>query len=156
MTTTLVLGIGNSLQADDGVGVHVIHELEKRCLPDHITLCDGGTIGLSLLAEIEQCSALIVIDAMKLGAQPGTMRVFEGDEIERQLNSIKRTAHEVAVSDLLAAARLTGSLPEHRALIGIQPGRVGWGLEPEGPVAEAVPHACAAVLELSDKWCANA
>lgn len=152
MGTTLVLGIGNTLQADDGVGVHVVHALEKMDLAGDVALRDGGTIGLSLLAEIEDCDALIVVDAMELGAAPGTVALFEGAEIQAQLGGKKRTAHEVAVSDLLAAAQLAGCCPPNQALIGIQPGRIGWGLEAEGPVAEAIPEACAIVARLVEEW----
>ena len=65
-TTILVLGLGNLLQADDGVGIHVIRALEAMELPAHIALRDGGTIGLSLLTEIEDCASLVVVDAMEL------------------------------------------------------------------------------------------
>ncbi|MBD3728203.1 MAG: HyaD/HybD family hydrogenase maturation endopeptidase [Sphingomonadales bacterium] len=152
MSTVLILGIGNTLQADDGVGVHVVAALEKMDLPGDVAFRDGGTIGLSLLAEIEDCDSLVVVDAMKLDAKPGTIALYEGDEIQAQLGGKKRTAHEVAVSDLLAAAALMGCTPRHMALVGIQPGRVGWGLEAEGAVAEAIPRACAMVRDLLEKW----
>lgn len=152
----LVLGLGNVLQADDGVGIHVIRALEGMALPGDVVLRDGGTIGLSLLTEIEDCAALIVVDAMELGRAPGTVALFEDDAIEEQLSGRKRSAHEVALADLLAAARLVGASPSRRALIGIQPGRIGWGMEAEGAVAEAIPQACALVTDLVERWCVHA
>lgn len=158
----LVLGLGNILQADDGAGIHVVHELQRRRdgdgtkLPDEAVLRDGGTIGLSLLAEIEGCDALIVVDAMELGAEPGTIGVFEDSDIMTQLGGKKRSAHEVALADLLAAAQLTGRLPKRCALVGIQPGRVGWGMEAEAPVAAAIPQACDEVARLVGKWLVDA
>lgn len=152
----LVLGLGNVLQADDGVGVHVIRALEQMSLPPDVALRDGGTIGLSLLTEIEDCAALIVVDAMELGREPGAIGVFEDGEIEVQLGGKKRSAHEVALSDLLAAAQLVGRSPERRVLIGVQPGRIGWGMEAEGAVADAVPQVCETVRGLIEGWCAHA
>lgn len=152
----LVLGLGNLLQADDGVGVHVIRTLEAMDFPPDVVLRDGGTIGLSLLTEIEDCAALIVIDAMELGREPGAVGVFMDDEIEVQLGGKKRSAHEVALADLLAAARLVGRSPERRVLIGVQPGRIGWGMEAEGAVAEAIPQVCGTITDLVEGWCAHA
>ena len=154
----LVLGLGNVLQTDDGAGIHVIHELQRRRdgdgskFPDEVAFHDGGTIGLSLLAEIEDCDVLVVVDAMELGAEPGTIRTFEDSDIMTQLGGKKRSAHEVALADLLAAAQLTGRMPKRCALVGIQPGRIGWGMEAEAPVAAAIPQACDEVISLVEKW----
>jgi hydrogenase maturation protease len=150
------------LQADDGAGIHVIHELQRRQdagrleAHDEVVLRDGGTIGLSLLAEIEDCRALIAVDAMELGAEPGTIAVFEDMDIMAQLGGTKRSAHEVALADLFGAAELTGCLPERRALVGIQPGRIDWGVEAEGPVSAAIAPACDAVTGLIGKWAVHA
>jgi len=155
-TAILVLGLGNVLQADDGVGIHVIRALEAMDLPPHVALRDGGTIGLSLLTEIEDCASLVVVDAMELGCEPGAIGVFEDGEIEVQLGGKKRSAHEVALADLLAAAQLVGRSPERRVLIGVQPGRIGWGMEAEGPVAEAVQPVCDIVTGLIERWSVHA
>ena len=158
----LVLGLGNVLQGDDGAGIHVIRELQDQQdgagpeLPGEVVLRDGGTIGLSLLAEIEECAVLIVVDAMEMGAEPGTIGVFEDLQIKAQLSGKKRSAHEVALADLLAAAELTGSLPARLALVGIQPGRIGWSLEADPQVAAAIPQACGAVTGLIERWVAHA
>lgn len=153
---TLVLGIGNSLLSDDGVGIHVItalDELRQRGGFGHpARLRDGGTIGLALLSDIEESAALIVIDAMELGAEAGTLRCFTGTDMDRQLGGKKRTAHEVALADLMDAARLTGHVPERRALVAIQPGSTDWGLSPGPEVAAAVPRACGLVVELLEEW----
>ena len=155
-THTLLLGIGNILLTDDGVGVHVIRELDASKRADEIgrriALRDGGTIGLALLSEFRGLDALIVIDAMGLGAAPGTVQVFQGPEIEAQLHGRKRTAHEVALADLMAAAQLTGCAPRRRALVGIQPSSTEWGLSTTEPVRAAIPQACNAVLSLLEDW----
>ncbi len=118
----LVLGVGNTLLSDDGVGVHVAKVLESRSeLSSRIKVIDGGTLGLSLLPEIEDAAGLIVVDAAELGAPPGTVRLFEDDAMDRHLSGKKTTVHEVAVADLLAAASMTGHAPQDRALVAIQP-----------------------------------
>jgi len=152
----LLLGIGNVLLSDDGIGVHVIRaldELERAGrLGASIALRDGGTLGLELMTELEECAALIVIDAMELGSAPGTIRAFEGADMDAQLGGKHRTAHEVALADLIMAAKLTGCAPHRRALVAIQPGSTGWGLQPTEPVRGAIPDACKAVLSLLEEW----
>ena len=118
----------------------------------HVALRDGGTIGLALLSEIEESGALIAIDAMELGAAPGTVQAFRGPDMDRQLCGKKRTAHEVALADLIMAARLAGCAPERRALVAIQPASTKWGLSPTEPILAAIPKACSAVLSLIEDW----
>lgn len=158
---TLILGLGNTLLGDDGIGVLVVRALareehlagqEEAGWGERVVLRDGGTIGLGLLVEIEAASALIAIDAAEMGVRPGEVRVFEGAEMERMLSGPKRTAHEVALADLIAAAKLTGREPRRKALIGIQPASTGWGLEPSAAVNAAIPSASAAVRRLLARW----
>ncbi|MBV1700762.1 MAG: HyaD/HybD family hydrogenase maturation endopeptidase [Hyphomicrobiales bacterium] len=154
--STLILGIGNILLTDDGIGIHVIHALQAMArdggMPFAVSLRDGGTIGLALLSEIEDCGAMIALDAMELGAPPGTVRSFEGAAMDAQLGGNKSTAHEVALADLMTAAQLAGYAPARRALIGIQPGSTQWGLTPTDAVSQAVPLACDIVVSLMGRW----
>ncbi|MCB9993374.1 MAG: hydrogenase maturation protease [Hyphomicrobiaceae bacterium] len=153
---TLILGIGNVLLSDDGVGIHVIRALQAMQksgeVAASVALRDGGTIGLSLLTEFADYPSLIAVDAAELGAAPGTVRTFLGDEMDRQLGGTKRSAHEVALSDLIGAAHLSGSAPAMRALIAIQPASTDWGLEPTDAVKAAVPVACAVALSIMKDW----
>lgn len=149
----LVIGLGNTLLSDDGVGVHVVNQL--NCEADHsagVTLRDGGTIGLALLPQIEDAGSLIMVDAAEIAEEPGTVRVFEGAAMDRQLSGPKRTAHEVAASDLLSAAALNGCRPERRALVAIQPASICWGLEPTEAVRNGISAACEAVNSLIERW----
>lgn len=152
----MVLGIGNILRGDDGIGIHVIEAMRPHILArssrQTVTLRDGGTIGLALLPEIQDAGALIVIDAAEFGAEPGTVRVMQGAEMDAQLGGKKRTAHEVALADLMAAAELTGSRPVRCALVAVQPASTAWQLTPTESVASAVPRACNAVLSLIEGW----
>ena len=157
---TLILGIGNTLLTDEGAGIHVLELLRQRHadaladVPGGVELLDGGTLSFSLLAWVGECRNLIVLDAAQLNADPGTVEVFDGAEMDRFIGSVKRSPHEVSLLDLLDIARLTDSLPTHRALVGIQPAVVDWGEAPGPQVSEALPHAAAAVLAQFDAWAA--
>ena len=149
----LVMGVGNTLMQDDGVGIRVIEAL--RAAPnDNPSLrpIDGGTIGLALLPEIEDADAVVVVDASELGADPGTLRVFHDDEIDRQLSGKKRTVHEVALLDLFSAASIRGRMPAHRALVAIQPECTDWGTDLTPPVRDAVQAACEEIHRLAARW----
>jgi len=151
--TILVLGIGNSLMGDDGAGVRAAMTLDGWAgARDDILLRDGGTLGLSLLPEIESCDALIVLDAAMMGERPGAVKTFVGEEMDAQLAGKKHSVHELALSDLMAAAALTGGRPERRALIGVQPEIVDWGLEPSPAVAAAIGEMHQAVRALVERW----
>jgi hydrogenase maturation protease len=151
MTTTLVLGIGNILLKDEGAGVHVIHYLRRRHLPG-VTCLDGGTLSFTLANAIAESDHLIVVDAAELAAEPGTVRTFLNAEMDRLLGTGRRSAHAVSLKDLLDIARLTGSLPLPRALVGIQPQAVGWGEQLSQVVALAIPQAAQQVLALIRCW----
>jgi hydrogenase maturation protease len=151
---TLVLGIGNTLLADEGVGVHAIHHLETHHdeYPGTEYL-DGGTLSFTLAGPIEDADNLIVIDAAQLNAKPGTVRTFIGDAMDSFLNGQhKRSVHEVGLMDLMTIARLAEQLPERRALIGIQPQKLDWGETPTEDVQAAIPEVCEKVIELIREW----
>ena len=81
MPHTLVLGVGNLLMSDDGVGVHAVQRLEKRTLPPGVEVLDGGTCGLDLLQFFEGVERLIVLDAANLGREPGAIVRLEGEDV---------------------------------------------------------------------------
>lgn len=151
---TLVLGIGNTLLSDEGVGVHAITYLQRY----HTDLADtefvdGGTLSFTLAGLIEQAQHLIVIDATQLHAEPGTIRTFIGQEMDQFLNcNRKSSVHEVSLMDLLSIAALAEHLPQQRALIGIQPQIIDWGEQPSAQVQAAIPQACDEVVSLIRTW----
>jgi hydrogenase maturation protease len=149
----LVLGVGNSLLTDDGAGVHAALRLRDRtgARPD-VTILDAGTLSFSLLSELGRADALIAIDAARGVGRPGDVRVCEGTEFDRFVQRSGRSVHEVGLSDLLDMARLSGQLPQHRVLIGIEPQTIDWGLELSPPVAAALPRCVAVALDFIDRW----
>ena len=150
----LVLGIGNTLLSDEGAGVHALRRLQP--LYDRggsVEYLDGGTLSFTLAGPIEESAAVLVLDAAQLGAEPGTVRVFEGEAMDAFLGAGgKKSVHEVGLHDLMAIAALAGRLPERRALIGIQPQELGWGDAPSARVAEGIGRACAAALGILERW----
>ena len=149
----LVLGIGNSLLADDGVGVRVIHCLKDALPGEPIEWVDAGTLNFTLLEYFEHARALIVVDAAQLGEKPGTVRVFQDEEMDRMVASGRRNSvHEAGLADVLAMARLKDWLPHHRALITVQPQRVEWGEQLSEPVAAALPGLCEQTRLLAQRW----
>jgi hydrogenase maturation protease len=118
----LVLGIGNLLWADEGFGVRCVEQLAAEWeLPPGITVMDGGTQGLYLLPYVQAARRLIVFDAIDYGLEPGTMKRVEGDEVPRFMGAKKMSLHQTGFQEVIAAADLTGQLPESLLLIGVQP-----------------------------------
>ena len=105
----LVLGIGNLLMGDEGVGVHAIRALEKERLPAGVEILDGGTGGFHLLSCLDDYPCVIVIDATMDGREPGTVRITK----PRFLSDYPRSfgAHDIGLRDLLESAALLGPLP---------------------------------------------
>lgn len=144
----LVLGIGNLLLRDEGVGVHVIRELERLvaanpgAVPPGTRLLDGGTLGLELLPTLASASLVVLVDAINLALPGGTVGIIAGDDIEGTLAG-HVSPHQVGVADLVGAARLTGVMPP-ASLVAIRPESIEIGLELSPVVAASLAKAVAA------------
>jgi hydrogenase maturation protease len=151
---TLVLGLGNDLLSDEGVGVHAVRRLQEEWgHHSGMEFLDGGTLSFTLAGPIAEADRLIVIDATQLNAAPGTVRLFRDEDMDAFLNSGKRkSVHEVGLIDLMAIARLTDALPAERALIGVQPGKIDWGEAPTHAVAEALTTVSVLIRTLMEDW----
>lgn len=155
--STLLLGLGNTLLTDEAVGPVVVGRLEAEgYASERVRYLDGGTLSFTLAGPIAEAGRLIVVDAAAMGTAPGTVRVFDGEAMDRQLRLHARSVHEVSLADLLDIARLTDTLPARRALIGIEPAVVDWGSALTPAVAAAVPEAMTRVLALLARWDAEA
>ena len=153
MTKILVLGVGNTLLSDEGAGVHAMHYLQSQTSSRvDVEYLDAGTLSFTLADDIASAAHLIILDAAQLGEKPGTVRVFENDELDEFLRFGRRSVHEVGFADLMDIARLQDCLPLNRALIGIQPGDLGWGERPGAAVEAAFPVVADRVAELIRKW----
>ncbi|MCG6936988.1 MAG: HyaD/HybD family hydrogenase maturation endopeptidase [Gammaproteobacteria bacterium] len=154
---TLILGIGNPLLTDEGAGIHALHLLQSA-YPDigpdipYLTFLDGGTLSFTLASWIENCDNLIIFDAAQLSRPAGTVNTYVGSDMDEFLGSCKRSAHEVGLLDLMDIARLTEHLPENRALIGIQPETIDWGMSPTPCVQNALGQAVNEAVNLIKQW----
>ena len=147
-TKTVVLGLGNILHADDGVGPQAISRLRADTrVPADVSLVDGGTLGLELLPCVWDCACLIVIDAVDVGQAPGTVVRMSGDE----LNSLpgNSSVHQLGVADLLVAIRVLAQRQPAVVVLGVQPESTDWSTELSPAVAAAMDSLLeAAVQEL--------
>jgi len=150
---TLILGIGNTLLSDEGAGIHALNQIQSS-YPDlsSVEFLDGGTLSFTLASWIEDCKNLIVLDAAELNQPAGTVRMFEGLEMDHFLGTSKHSAHEVGLLDLMDIARITEHLPQHRALIAIQPQKMDWGMQPTVPVQAALELAAQKAYQLICQW----
>lgn len=120
----VVLGLGNILMADDGIGLAALTRLQDEWfIPPEVELVDGGTWGMNLLPIIERTGRLLVIDAIDHGREPGTLLQLNGDEVPRFL-STKLSPHQIDLREVLALAQLRGKLPPELVAVGLQPGRI--------------------------------
>jgi len=153
MAETLVLGLGNILLADEGVGVRVIeHLLERYDFPEGVLVMDGGTLGLDLLPYLEDASRLVIVDAVQARKPPGTLSRLTGKELPVFLDASKISPHQEGLQDLLALAALKGYLPDEVVFWGAQVGSLGVSLELSPAVAAQVDHLGNKVLEELAQW----
>lgn len=126
---TLVLGIGNVLLKDEGVGIHAVQEIRRRFdLDDKIEVLDGGTAGVELLRYLDGREHVIVIDAIAAGHPPGTVFRVEGEDVPRQFHQ-RISPHQIGLSDVLATALITDALPAQIVMFGVEPKDMTTGLE---------------------------
>lgn len=138
--TVLVLGLGNPLMGDDGIGVRVVEELRGRELPDGVALADGGTTGLGLVGLMEGYQRVIVVDAADMGQAPGNVLKFEPSEVQFRASGAMLSLHQVGFGEVLALAKALGVSPPEVTIIGVQPKRTAIGEELSPEVEGAIPQ----------------
>ncbi len=154
-TGTFVIGLGNPLMLDDGIGLAALERLSCRPdIPEGIQLVDGGTWGMNLLPLIETAGTVIFLDAIRLGCEAGTIHELEGDAVPRRL-AHKLSPHQIDLGEVLAIAMLRGTLPTRLLALGIEPAEVemGTGLSPA--VEAAMPELLARVVRRIEHFAAG-
>jgi hydrogenase maturation protease len=150
---TLLLGLGNILLRDEGVGVRAVERLlERYDFPEEVLVMDGGTLGLDLLPYVEDASRLLVLDAVQASQPPGALFRLSGNQIPAFLDTSKVSCHQEGLPDLLAVARLKGCLPAEVVLLGVQIESHDVGMEFTPAVAESVELLVRAALEELATW----
>jgi len=152
----LVLGLGNSLLGDDGLGPTLIEQFlrdlegwrEAGRWKDRIEFLDGGTQGLALLGHLSDREAIIIVDAVAMGAPPGTTRLLNVSEVFQMGVKAAGSCHEGNASELLAVAEVLDELPDRVFVVGVEPEKIATGYGLSEPVRRALPIVANRVREL--------
>lgn len=148
-----VIGIGNPLRGDDGVGPAVVEALKRRGLPEGVEAVDGGQAGLGLVGLMEGADRVVLVDAAEMGAAPGAFRAFGPGEALVSREILGCGVHEARVGAALRVAEALGCLPPEVKVVGVQPKQMGWGVGLSREVSRALPGVVRAVLEvLGSSW----
>lgn len=152
ISSVLLLGVGNILLQDEGLGVYALRRLAERYhLPPGVEAVDGGVQGLDLLSMLESARSLLIIDAIYTGGAPGGIVRLEGQAIPSAL-ALKMSMHQMGIQELLALGSLRGTLPTRVVLWGMQPEAMDWGLELTPSVAAGLDELVAAVAGELVAW----
>lgn len=143
----LVLGLGNILLMDEGVGVRAMEAFDERwSVPDHVSVVDGGTCGMDMLDLIASHDHLIAVDAVKTGAPPTTLVVLRDEEVPAYFKG-KLSPHQLGLSDLLASLRLQEEGPKTVTVVGCVPLALGTGLMLSPEIEAQIPGMVGSIVE---------
>ena len=140
-----VIGVGNILLKDEGVGIHLVRELEKLELPAGVEVIDGGVAGLQLLDYLDGARKVIFVDAAALGGQPGDIARFTPGEVA-SANAPGLSLHQTGIAEVLSLATALGKCPPV-VIFGIQPKEIDWGLEMSPEVRASLGRLVEMVLQ---------
>jgi hydrogenase maturation protease len=147
-----LIGLGNILLRDEGVGVHAANTIKQRyTFSPEVEIIDGGTMGLDLLPIFEGRDKVLIVDAVDFGKEPGHIGIIENDDIPSVLNS-KLSVHHINLSDVLFAAKLIDISPSEMCLIGIQPQSIDVGLDMTDEIKGKIETLIDAVIGKLKEW----
>ncbi len=141
----VVIGVGNLLLKDEGIGIHAVQALQELELPPDVKLIDGGT-SPDLIAYTRAGDKLIIVDAARAGGEPGTIYRFKPEDLAEERASLA-SAHEMGVVENLKLISLTGNEPGEIVIIGIEPGEIEFGTELSPELEQKVPEIVKVVLK---------
>lgn len=142
MPTIKVLGLGNVLMGDDGVGPYVIQVLDATyACPNGVSFVEVGTPGLDLIPYIDDADVLVIVDTVRAAGRPGEIRLYGRDSLMAHLDQPRLGPHEPGVKEALAGLQLAGRGPQDVLLVGLIPGRVTTGIGLSPAVRAAIPPA---------------
>lgn len=148
-----VLGIGNTIFHDEGLGVHILPLLEEKlaCFGGQVEIIEGATDGIRLLGPIEDTDQLIIIDAMNGGKEPGTVYRVESDDIPAYYG-LKMSVHQLGFHEVLMAAKIRERLPARMVMFGVQPQLLEFGIGLTEQVEAALPEVANRIAALVREW----
>jgi len=135
----MVMGVGNILLSDEGLGVRFLDELAKKSLPDNVELLEGGTAGLELVHLIQDVDFLIIVDAFNAKAEPGALFRFQPGDLKIIPEQYEVSFHQIGIIEVLAMAKVLGQAPQ-TLIFGIQPKSLEWGLEISPEIQSLFPR----------------
>ena len=144
---TRVIGIGNPLRGDDGVGPAVVEMLEGLAMPPDVDLIDGGEAGLGLVGLMEGADRVVLIDAAEMREEPGVCRLFDLSEVLIDDDDPGCSIHHARTGSALRMANALGCLPPEVKIVGVQPKRMDWGVGLSSEVSRGLPLILSTVLE---------
>jgi len=150
----IILGIGNTLNHDEGLGVHAVELLMKMpsiVSRDDIELYDGGTLGLNLLQLVESCSHLLILDTIDANKTPGSLIELKKEQIPL-FKEIKMSEHQITFQEVLGLAKLRGKLPDNLYLLGMQPSELQLGVGLSEKVSSNISLLISRVTEIIQSW----
>jgi hydrogenase maturation protease len=142
----MVMGVGNILLSDEGLGVRFLDELAKVSLPENVELLEGGTAGLELVHLIQEVDFLIIVDALDAKAEPGALFRFKPGDIQVFPEQFEVSFHQIGIIEVLAMANVLGKAPE-TIIFGVQPKSLAWGMEISPEIAALFPRLTELVLQ---------
>lgn len=145
---TLLLGVGNLLLSDEGVGVRTIEALEQRfSFPDGVVLQDGGTSGMELLEVMASRDLIVVIDAVQSDSEAGSLFILEDNDVPAYFTE-RLSPHQLGLADVLMALQMTDEFPRKLVLLGIEPASLAPGMVLSPVVARAMEAAITQVIRI--------
>jgi len=148
---TVVIGVGNSILSDDGVGVHAIRLLQGDSrVPAGVSILDGGTLGLELVPYASDASRVLLLDAVNSGAAPGTLVRMAASDLLGAKGGW--SAHQLGVADLISALALVSTGPQDIVVLGVQPANTDWGTTLSPAVDAALSPLVDAALAQLQVW----
>jgi len=118
---TAIIGMGNPLMSDEGIGIHVIAQLQRVMLGDSVEVLDLGTSGMRALHELEGRDMVVFVDCALMGTEPGTIRRFTPEDVETKKIQPRLSLHEGDLLNTIALAERLGTAPERIVIFGIEP-----------------------------------
>ena len=142
----VILGVGNLLLSDEGVGVHVAHKLMEMELPAGVEVIEGGTDGFRLMNVVTEADRLIVVDAVKGGSPPGSIYRFDIKDAPSSPDVYKTSVHQIGILEIVHLSELIGQTPE-TTVIGVEPKSLEMGMALSPEVQEKIPKIIELILE---------
>jgi hydrogenase maturation protease len=146
----LILGVGNLLLSDEGVGVHVAQKMMEMDLPPRVHVVEGGTDGFGLINVILEADRLFLVDAVRGGGNPGSVYRFDIEDCPAEADIFKTSPHQISILEVINLSSLIGSTPR-TTIIGVEPKSLEMGMVLSAEVEAKIPRVIKLIMEEVEK-----